>query len=82
MLAYNPAAPKRPVNLSLNADLVRHARVLVPNLSEKVESMLRAFVEEEQRKRAQADEDLQATLAAWNEFDARVGSFAEEHSIL
>jgi antitoxin CcdA len=37
---YNAKAPKRPVNLSLNEDLIAQARDVTSNLSEVVESLL------------------------------------------
>ena len=37
---YDLAAPKRPLNLSINQDLVAQARSLTPNLSAEVETLL------------------------------------------
>ena len=41
---YDAHAPKRPVNLSLNEDLVRQARTFTGNLSEQVEKRLAEYV--------------------------------------
>ena len=44
---YNMEARKRPVNLSLNEDLVVQARVLTDNLSGVDKSLLADYVERE-----------------------------------
>lgn len=82
MFAYNPHAPKRPLNLSLNEDLVRKVREVTGNVSEQVEILLVAFLEAEHTRRRDADQALAGALAAWNAFDDEVGSLADEHSTL
>ncbi len=82
MPRYDISARKRPVNLTLNEDLVAHARELTDNLSGVVETLLADYVEragldQEQRKRALAD-----TIAAWNAHDAEHGSLADDYSPL
>ncbi|TAN46593.1 MAG: plasmid maintenance protein CcdB [Methylococcaceae bacterium] len=80
-LAY-PLARKRPVNLTLNEDLVRHARQLTNNLSGVVETLLTDFVDSElQRRRAQSQQ-VATTIALWNDFEERHGAFADEYSTL
>ena len=79
---YNTRAAKRPVNLSLNEDLVLKVREVTENLSERVEALLAAYLEAEQVKRAAADAVLTRAVAAWNTFGDHVGSFADEHSTL
>lgn len=76
---YDAQAPKRPVNLSLNEDVVRRAREFTGNLSEQVERMLVDYIETEQRQRDEREQRLDATIAAWNEFDAKYGSFADQY---
>lgn len=79
---YNLAARKRPVNLTLNEDLVVQARNVTDNLSGVVESLLADFIAK-QRQQAAADAKLlQSTIATWNDFADKVGSFADEHSTL
>jgi len=73
---------KRPVNLSLNKALVREAKGLTPNLSDTVEALLTGFVETEKRKRAEADAQVAALVAASNRFIAAHGAFGEEFSTL
>ena len=82
MVGYDAAAPKRPVNMTLNEDLVRKARELTGNLSEQVETLLSAYVLEEQRRRADEEGRLDAMLDALREFTAKHGSFADEHTTL
>jgi post-segregation antitoxin (ccd killing protein) len=80
--AYNLNARKRPVNLTLNADLVQLAKHMTDNLSSVVESLLAEFVAQEQAQRTAKASALDATMAAWNQFNAKSGSFADEHSTL
>lgn len=80
--AYNVRAAKRPVNLSLNEDLVVKVRALTGNLSERVETLLAEFLEAERERRANSDAALAAAVAGWNEFGGENGSFADEHSTL
>jgi len=79
---YNLAARKRPVNLTLNEDLVLQARGITDNLSGVVESLLADFVEHERQQRLAKTKTLEATVAIWNDFNAKFGSFADEHSTL
>ena len=80
--SYDTQARKRPVNLTLNEDLLAQARELTGNLSNLVETLLAGYVQEERRQRAEKTKSLRATVTAWNAFNARAGSFADEHSTL
>ena len=75
-------AAKRPVNLSLNEDLVREVRSMTDNLSGIVESLLTEFVVGERAKRAAEDDALKRAVESWNSFAEKHGSFADEHSTL
>jgi antitoxin CcdA len=79
---YNMEARKRPVNLTLNEDLVVQARVLTDNLSGVVESLLADYVERERQRRIAEARTIEATMAMWNDFNANHGSFADEYSPL
>jgi len=79
---YNLAARKRPVNLTLNEDLVQQAKGMTDNLSGVVESLLSDFVAQEQRNRLAKTKSLEATIAMWNDFNAKMGSIADEYSSL
>lgn len=78
-LGYDTHAPKRPVNLSLNEDLVRQARAFTGNLSEQVEKLLADYVTEEQKQLDERETRLDDAIAALNEFDAKFGSFADDY---
>ncbi|MDD5247691.1 MAG: type II toxin-antitoxin system CcdA family antitoxin [Rhodocyclaceae bacterium] len=80
--AYDLTARKRPVNLTLNEDLVAQARGMTDNLSGVVESLLADYVEHERQLRIAKAMTLEATIATWNDFNAKRGSFADEHSTL
>lgn len=73
---------KRPVNLSLNENLIRDVRQLTPNLSGIVETLLTEFVEQERQRRREQARQCAATCALWNDFDDRHGAFADDHSTL
>ncbi len=79
---YDVNAPKRPVNMTLNEDLVRCAREYATNLSEQVEKLLAEFVGAERKRRAEEEGRLDAAIHAWNDFDEKFGAFADEHSEL
>lgn len=79
---YNSDARKRPVNLTLNEDLVVQARGLTDNLSGVVESLLADYVAHERQQRIAKTKALEVTIAMWNEFNAKRGSFADEYSPL
>jgi antitoxin CcdA len=81
---FNAAARKRPVNLTLNEDLVTQAKSLTDNLSGVVESLLAEFVDRESRERLAKANAVEAAAAAWNRFnsDSGSGSIADEYSSL
>ena len=79
---YNSEARKRPVNLSLNEDLVQQAKGMTDNLSGVVELLLSDFVAQEQKHRLAKSKALETTIAVWNDFDVKIGSFADEYSSL
>lgn len=48
-LVFNPSAPKKPANLSINADLLQQAKQLNINLSQTLEQHLSEIVHQAQR---------------------------------
>jgi len=80
--SYDPAARKRPVNLTLNEDLVDQAKAMTDNLSGVVESLLCGFVDQEHKARLTRSRTIAATVAAWNAFNEKCGSIADEYSSL
>jgi antitoxin CcdA len=81
-MGYYRSAPKRPVNMTLNEDLVRRARGLTPNLSETVERLLTAFVDDAEARDADRQRQIDDHLAASDAFIAKHGSFADEFNTL
>ncbi|CAG0950293.1 hypothetical protein RHDC4_00037 [Rhodocyclaceae bacterium] len=81
-VTYDVDARKRPVNLTLNEDLVVQARALTENLSGVVETLLAGYVQQEHQARLSKAKAIDTTVAMWNDFNARRGSFADEFSTL
>lgn len=76
---YNLDAQKRPVNLTLNEDLVQQTKEMRNNLSGVVESLLSDFVANVQKQRMANEKTMTANIATWNDFTAKRGSFADEY---
>ena len=81
-LAYDRNAPRRPVNLSLNGDLLAHARAATRNLSATVEELLAGFVHEDQVRRRAEDAQLDAVIDAMNAFHETHGFLSDAFSNL
>ncbi len=79
---YNLEAKKRPVNLTLNEDLVQQAKEVTDNLSGIVEFLLADFVTKEQKKHMDKAKTIRATIESWNDFNAKHGTFSDEYSNL
>jgi antitoxin CcdA len=79
---YDTAARKRPVNLTLNEDLVNQAKDLTDNLSQVVESLLSGYLARARDERLAKSKAVQSTVSMWNEFNAKSGSIADEYSSL
>lgn len=62
---YNPSAPKRPTNLTLNSDLLHQAKELDINLSQVLEQALDAVV-----KQKKAEQWLQKNRVAISQYNA------------
>lgn len=81
-VGFHKAAPERPVNTTLNEDLVRRARGITPNLSETVEGLLAAFVDDAEAKAVLRERHLSVHIATNDAFVAKNGSFGDEFSTL
>ena len=81
-MGYDRAAPKRPVNMTLNEDLVRRARGITPNLSETVETLLAPYVDDAETRAAQRQQRIAAHIAACDAFVAKYGTLADEFGTL
>jgi antitoxin CcdA len=75
-------ARKRPVNLTLNEDLVSQAKGMTNNLSGVVEQLLADYVTKQNSARQEKAHRAEVATQAWNAFNERSGSFADEHSTL
>ena len=76
------ATRKRPVNLTLNDELVRQARGMTNNLSAVVEGLLADYVRQQTQARLTRAQEASRAAQAWNAFNAAEGSFADEYSSL
>jgi antitoxin CcdA len=77
-LGYDRSAPRRPVNLSLNSDLVERSKAKVENFSAYVEELLATDLA---RREAKADAEKARTAAALDGFATlyrKSGSLSEE----
>jgi antitoxin CcdA len=79
---FDNTSRKRPVNLTLNEELVSQAKSLTDNLSGVVELLLADFVSRERRERLRKSKAVEATIASWNVFNSQSGSIADEYSSL
>lgn len=68
-------APKRPINLSMNSEVLDAARAMGMNISHTVDELLTQEVLRRERERWA--EDNKAAIAAYNARIEREGSFAE-----
>ena len=66
-IIFNPAGPKKSANLSINADLLRHAKQLNINLSQTLELHLVEIV-----RQAQREQWLDENKTALEEYNHRV----------
>ena len=73
---YNPKAPKRATNLSINSDLLTMARELDINLSATMEMALASAVKRKQRERWLAEN--RDAMVAYNEHVEANGVFSDE----
>ena len=73
---------KRPVNLTLNAELISTVKGMTDNLSGVVEQLLTDFVMKQNSVRQEKARTAEVAAQAWNAFNERSGSFADEHSTL
>ena len=79
---FDSNARKRPVNLTLNADLVDRLREYNENLSAVVEKLLADYLEQQRLARLNRHRVSEAASAAWNTFNSEHGSIADEFSSL
>ena len=79
---YDKEAPRRPVNLSLNADLLAQVRTMTPNLSAMVETLLGDYLQSARQQREEEEKALNSVMDAVNEFHTRCGFLSDEFPTL
>lgn len=79
---FDPLARKRPVNLTLNADLVERVRGVTDNLSGVVEQLLAGYLEQQRQQRLKQHRIAESAAGGWNRFNDENGSFADEFNTL
>ena len=81
-MGYDRLAPKRAINVSLNDDLVRQARLYTRNLSGTLEDLLGDFVERERIRRRDEDAILDQVLEGFGAFHREHGLLSDEFSAI
>ena len=74
---YDPSAPKKPTNLTVNSDLLNKSRALNINLSAALEKVLSQLLAEHARK--QWVEQNRNAIRSYNDFVEENGSFGDEY---
>ena len=78
----NSLARKRPVNLTINEDLVAQVKSMTNNMSGVVEQLLADYVLKQNNARQEKLHRAAVAAQVWNAFNENTGSFADEHSTL
>jgi antitoxin CcdA len=81
-MGYDRTAPKRAINVSLNDDLVRQARLYTRNLSGTLEDLLQDFVERERARRRAEDAAVDQVIDGLIAFHRTHGLLSDEFSSL
>jgi antitoxin CcdA len=81
-MGYDRTALKRAINVSLNEDLIRQARIYTRNLSGTLEDLLGEFVAREYERRKHADAALDRVIDALSAFHSEYGLLSDEFSAL
>lgn len=74
-MIFNTAAPKKSVNLSINADLLQQAKQLNINLSQTLEQQLIEIIRQAQRSQWLAEN--QGALDQYNRRIGKHGTFSD-----
>jgi antitoxin CcdA len=80
--AKSYSARIRLINFTLSEALVSQAREVTPNLSGAVERLLVDYVIKQNSVRRETAKNSDKATRAWNRFNVKHGSFADEHSTL
>ena len=74
---YDPKAPKKPTNLSVNSDLLQKCRTMNINLSATLEQALKEILAKQSAQKW-AEENKNA-INAYNEFVDEHGCFGDDY---
>lgn len=77
-MSYDHTAPKRPVNLNVNSDLVERCKASVGNFSAHVESLLAADLERRELSEAAESAARERAIDLLSELYRTEGSLSEE----
>lgn len=77
-MGYDRSAPKRPVNLNLNADLVDRCKSGIENLSAHVETLLAQDLERRETRAAREKANTDLAIDAFAEYYRKHGSLSEQ----
>jgi len=77
-MGYDPTAPRRPVNLNMNSDLVERCRTGVNNFSAYVEGLLAADLAQRDAHMASEKAGTERAIDAFSALYQRDGSLSEE----
>ncbi|WP_165694162.1 type II toxin-antitoxin system CcdA family antitoxin [Teichococcus deserti] len=81
-MGYDRNAPKRAINVTINADLLTQARAYTRNVSGTLEELLAAYVEQERARRRAEDAAIDRVVDGANRFQAANGFLSDEFSNL
>ncbi|WP_159997274.1 type II toxin-antitoxin system CcdA family antitoxin [Roseomonas sp. 18066] len=81
-MGYDRNAPKRAINVTINADLLTQARAYTRNVNGTLEALLAAFVEQEAARRRAEDAAIDRVVDGANRFQAGHGLLSDEFSTL
>ncbi|WP_025861366.1 type II toxin-antitoxin system CcdA family antitoxin [Acetobacter papayae] len=81
-ISYDRNAPRRPVNLSLNTDLLAQVREVTPNLSATVETLLGDYLQSAHQQHEDEQRKLNGVIDAVNDLHTRHGFLSDEFSTL
>jgi antitoxin CcdA len=74
--AFDPSAPKKPTNVSINSELLAKARLLNINLSATLENALAEIVAKKEREHWIAEN--KEAIAAYNQLVEQNGVFSDD----
>ena len=77
-MGYDRAAPRRPVNLNLNSDLIERCKTGVDNFSAHVERLLAADLERREARAAAERAAKERAIDSFADLYRREGSLSEE----